>query len=143
MLSITLFALQKQNLKKQKKNHRRDNWLTQFNMWPSKLEFSVLILVNWNYLITGKFSSNFMIFRLHNVCNQGRTKHISSFISNWLSCTQYTAQKMKFSIKDFYSCDQICSNCEKRVIDRSLTVKRILKSYIYIYCWRNRPNEKV
>ena len=54
----------------------------------SKPEFCVLIIMNWNYLITIVFSSNFIVFWMHNFCCQQQFSimGIVSIISTWYIC---------------------------------------------------------
>ena len=88
-----------------------------------KQEFCVLVIMNWNVLITRMFSIDFIMFWLYKSCNQQKIKgHISSF--NEVSC-----------------CLKWTANCGKYVIGH-YTFKGTSDTR-YVYCKRNLTSEKV
>lgn len=80
----------------------------------SEWSFSVLI-INWNYLITGMFSGNFITFCLHNVVTNGKAN--TYFWYHYI----YWSNEVKTCLKS-------TANCGKRAIDRSLNAQGIEKS---------------
>ena len=91
----------------------------------SKSEFCVFIILNFFFfIIYGKFSSNLIIFKVHNVCSQHNfKKHIFSIIS--IGHVRHTCHICQLPEKNY--CIRQSVNCWKDMTDCLLNVEGNLK----------------